>query len=72
MHSFRFNQVFALAGNGVIGLSPQGGAAAELYVRILTTTLHYCFIVTTRLSNTVSDLFKFLRKPEMTSLCYLR
>ena len=35
MHSFRFNQVFQLAGNDVIVLSPRGGAAAELYVRIL-------------------------------------
>ena len=35
MHSFRFNQVFPLAGNAVIVLSPQGGGAAEFYVRIL-------------------------------------
>ena len=35
MHSFRFNQVVPFAENDVIVLSPQGGAAAELYVRIL-------------------------------------
>ena len=35
MHSFRFNQVFTLTGNDVIVLSPQEGAAAELYVRML-------------------------------------
>ena len=35
MHSFRFNQVFLLAGNDVMVITPQGGAAAELYVRIL-------------------------------------
>ena len=35
MHSFRCNQIFPLAGNDVIVLSPRGGAAAELYVRIL-------------------------------------
>ena len=35
MHSFRLNQVFPLAGNDIIVLFPQGGAAAELYVRIL-------------------------------------
>ena len=35
MHSFRFIEVFPLAGNDGTVLSPQGGAAAELYVRIL-------------------------------------
>ena len=35
MHSFRSEQVFALAGIDVIVLTPQGGAAAESYVRIL-------------------------------------
>ena len=35
MHSFRFNQVFPLAGNDVIVIFPKGGAAAELYVQIL-------------------------------------
>ena len=35
MHSFRFDQVLPLAGNDVIVLYPQGGAEAELYVRIL-------------------------------------
>ena len=35
MHRFRFNQVLPLAGKDFIALSPQGGAAGELYVRIL-------------------------------------
>ena len=35
MHRFRYNQVLPLTGNDVIVLSPQEGAAAELYVRIL-------------------------------------
>ena len=35
MYSFRFNEVFPLAENDVIVLYPRGGAAAELYVRIL-------------------------------------
>ena len=35
MHSFRLNRVFPLAGNDVMVLSPQGGTAAELYLRIL-------------------------------------
>ena len=35
MHRFRYNQVLPFAGNDVLVLSPLGGAAAELYVRIL-------------------------------------
>ena len=35
MYRFRYNQVLPLAENDVIVLSPQGGAAAEVYLQFL-------------------------------------
>ena len=69
LHRFRFNQVFPLAGNDGTVLSPQDGAAAELFVRNLRERKQrlILFIVTIRLSCTVSDKIKFHRLPEMTS-----
>ena len=34
MHCFRYNQILALVGNNVIGLSPLGDSASDFYSRI--------------------------------------
>jgi len=66
IHHFRYNQVFLLAGNDVIALSPLGGAVGDLSLRILKgqarLSIHVAltFFVYLELFTSYSTLFIWL------------
>jgi hypothetical protein len=69
IHHFRGIEVFLLAGNDVIALSPLDGTEGAFSSRILKgrPRLSISVMVTLRLLYTISEILRFFCYPETTS-----